>query len=85
MFYNFLEIKIRRSLLTSLLLGVVVHVPTSHARNGFIPHYVGAEGMVGGAGTACPLDATSTIANPAALGKLNSHFIFNGNRGGWCD
>lgn len=79
MFYNSSEIKIKRSLLTSLLLGgIVAHIPTmSHARNGFIPHYVGAEGMVGGAGTACPLDATSTIANPAALGKLNSHFIFN--------
>lgn len=79
MFHYSLVFKIRRSLLTSLLVGgVVVHAPTmSHARNGFIPHYVGAEGMVGGAGTACPLDATSTIANPAALGRLDSHFLFN--------
>lgn len=49
----------------------------SHARNGFIPHYVGIEGMVAGAGTACPLDATSTIANPAALARLGSHILFN--------
>lgn len=47
----------------------------SHARNGFIPHYVGIEGMIGGAGTACPLDATSVVANPAALARVSNHVL----------
>lgn len=47
----------------------------SLARNGFIPHYVGLEGIISGAGTALPLDATSTIANPAGLPRIQSHFL----------
>ncbi len=57
-------------------LGLVT-VDESLARNGFIPHYVGIEGIIGGAGTACPLDATSVIANPAGQTKLYNHFLFN--------
>lgn len=49
----------------------------AQARNGFIPHYVGIEGIMGGAGTAQPLDATSVIANPAGQVKLFNHFLFN--------
>lgn len=69
----------KRSVLLSLLSGAMIFssADTSYARNGFIPHYVGIEGMVAGAGTACPLDATSTIANPAALARLGSHILFN--------
>lgn len=61
-----------------LLLGVSilsVYPTLTHARNGFIPHYVGIEGMISGAGTALPLDASSTIANPAALTRLQTHHM----------
>lgn len=61
-----------------LLLGVstlIINPTLSHARNGFIPHYVGIEGMISGAGTALPLDASSTIANPAALTRLQTHLM----------
>lgn len=69
----------RHLTLISCLSGAIVlgSADSSYARNGFIPHYVGIEGMIGGAGTAFPLDATSTIANPAALGRLPSHVLFN--------
>jgi long-chain fatty acid transport protein len=60
--------------LTALLL--LGSFDLGHARNGFIPHYVGIEGIIGGAGTACPLDATSIIANPAALTRVPNHIIF---------
>lgn len=64
--------------LSSLFLGVTFFVGTfsvSEARNGFIPHYVGLEGVVSGAGTAYRFDALSTIANPAALTGLPTHFV----------
>src|SRR6478752_264692 len=50
----------------------------AQAKNGFIPHYVGTEGIIAGAGTALPLDCTSTIANPAALGPLPTHILLMG-------
>lgn len=62
----------------TLLLGssILLLDPTAvQARNGFIPHYVGIEGIISGAGTALPLDASSTIANPAALTRLDTHLM----------
>lgn len=74
-----LQFTFNRSILSSLLTTAMFlsSGAPGHARNGFIPHYVGAEGIIAGAGTALPLDATSTIANPAALSRLSSHFLLN--------
>jgi hypothetical protein len=67
--------KLNLALVLSLCGGLVTQ---ASARNGFIPHYVGAEGLMGGAGVAQPIDCTSTIANPAALGDLPSHVLLMG-------
>jgi long-chain fatty acid transport protein len=70
----------KASLMRTLCLittGFFIYGTSAEARNGFIPHYVGIEGIMGGAGTAQPLDATSVIANPAGQTKLFNHFLFN--------
>lgn len=66
------------SLIRRICYGSMLLVTSSHmteARNGFIPHYVGLEGIIGGAGTALPLDGLSTITNPAGLPKLPCHIL----------
>lgn len=49
--------------------------PKIEARNGFIPHYVGAHGITGGAGLAYPHEASNVVTNPAAIGMLPTHVL----------
>jgi long-subunit fatty acid transport protein len=82
--YSLMIIKIKNGeIMKTLKLALVVGlcsglITQALARNGFIPHYTGTEGLIGGSGTALPLDCSSTIANPAALGALPTHFLIMG-------
>lgn len=67
--------QIKLIIIAACYLGLITQ---ASARNGFIPHYTGTEGLIGGSGTALPLDCTSTIANPAALGALPNHVLLMG-------
>lgn len=76
------SLKIRRFSLTKLSLFFIVGLMYTHgaqARNGLFPHFVGTHGMLSGAGTALPLDASNVIANPAHIGRLPTHVaLFQG-------
>lgn len=56
-------------------LTLLLTTTSSEARNGFIPHYVGLDGIIAGGGVALPLDVGGTIGNPAFLTRLPSHFL----------
>lgn len=69
-------VKLSGNIKLRFILGVTTAlIGSAQARNGFIPHYTGLEGIVAGAGTAVPFDASSTIANPAVLTRLPTHLM----------
>ena len=58
-------------LLATLATGLATAV--SEAKNGPLPHGIGSQFSLGGAGSALAIEATNADANPAVLSRLDNH------------
>lgn len=69
--------KVQPHIYSCLLVSFALLIHTATADNGFYPSSFGSNGLVGGAGTALPVEATNVEANPALLSQMCNHWFIS--------